>query len=129
MPVPTLRCSKLTDAGLVPIARGCPRLSWLSVHGVLGVTDASVDALAEGCGGAPCLPARLRCMLLCALRLFMCDEPLLCCKMKKACTPPAPRTTGALHTLDVVGCTGVRGRDPAALRAKLPRLTCFLTHS
>lgn len=83
---PPRRCSKLTDRGLVAIARGCRSLSWLSAHGVLGITDRSVDALADCCADT-------------------------------------------LRTLDVVGCTGVAGRDPAALRAKLPLLACFLTHS
>ena len=35
----------------------------------------------------------------------------------------------SMHTLDIVGCVGVAGRDQAALRAKLPHLKCFLTHS
>lgn len=42
-------CIQLTDAGLCALASSCRRLESLSVHGVQGVTDASIEALAAGC--------------------------------------------------------------------------------
>ena len=45
-------CVQVTDVGIVEsIARRCTNLELLSLHGILGVTDASVEALAGGCPG------------------------------------------------------------------------------
>lgn len=64
-------CVQLTDASLAPLLAACPRLAWLSLHGVERVGPAALDALAaspcaartlrsldvRGCAG---LPAQLR---------------------------------------------------------------------
>lgn len=94
------------------------------------MTDGSVDALADSCAGAR-VGRKAEQITLNALRPPPCPvysahaQPLA----QHAAVCVFARMAGTLHTLDVVGCTGVTGRDPAALRAKLPRLTCFLTHS
>lgn len=40
---------QVTDEGVCALAAGCPRLELLSLHGLRGVTDRSVDALAAHC--------------------------------------------------------------------------------
>ena len=42
-------CIQLTDEGCVRLAAGCPNLELLSLHGLLGVTDRTVEALAANC--------------------------------------------------------------------------------
>lgn len=42
-------CVQLTDAGVCALAKGCPKLESLSLHGIRGVTDAAVCALLEHC--------------------------------------------------------------------------------
>jgi F-box/leucine-rich repeat protein 2/20 len=41
-------CVPVDDAAIAVIAANCRRLELLSVFGLLGVTDASLDALAKG---------------------------------------------------------------------------------
>ena len=38
-------CVQLTDAAVLALAEGCPNLELLSLHGIRGITDASIDAL------------------------------------------------------------------------------------
>lgn len=45
-------CVQLTDRGVTALAQGCPRLELLSLHGLRGVTDASVAALAASCAAS-----------------------------------------------------------------------------
>lgn len=42
-------CVKVTDAGVIAMACGCPSLGLLSLHGILGVTDAAILALQQNC--------------------------------------------------------------------------------
>lgn len=39
----------MTDAGVCALAAGCPGLELLSLHGLRGVTDRAVEALAAHC--------------------------------------------------------------------------------
>jgi len=41
-------CVKITDAGVASVAERCRRLELLSLHGILGVTDATIANLARG---------------------------------------------------------------------------------
>ena len=45
-------CQGVSDAGLVPLLRRAPKLSWLSVHGNLSVTGEVLQALEASCKGA-----------------------------------------------------------------------------
>jgi len=40
-------CVSLTDESVISIAEGCNSLEYLSLHGVLGITDASLSALSR----------------------------------------------------------------------------------
>ena len=40
-------CIQLTDAAVIALAKGSPHLQLLSLHGIRGITDAAVDALAQ----------------------------------------------------------------------------------
>ena len=42
-------CVKITDVGLTALASGCPSMGLLSLHGILGVTDAAIRALQQHC--------------------------------------------------------------------------------
>ncbi|CAN6477069.1 unnamed protein product [Victoria cruziana] len=42
-------CVRITDAGLLALAQNCTSLEFLSVFGVVGVTDLSVEALSKSC--------------------------------------------------------------------------------
>ncbi|XP_026414862.1 F-box protein At3g58530-like isoform X1 [Papaver somniferum] len=42
-------CVLVTDAGVVAIARGCPSLEFLSLFGILGVTDMCLEVLSGFC--------------------------------------------------------------------------------
>ncbi|RZC65105.1 hypothetical protein C5167_008794 [Papaver somniferum] len=42
-------CILVTDAGVVAIARGCPSLEFLSLFGILGVTDMCLEVLSGFC--------------------------------------------------------------------------------
>ena len=42
-------CVQLSDAALIALAMGCPKLELLSVHGLQRITDASIEALADEC--------------------------------------------------------------------------------
>ncbi|CAL8470610.1 g10152 [Coccomyxa elongata] len=42
-------CVHLSDAGVCTLARGCPKLESLSLHGIRRVTDAAIRALAKSC--------------------------------------------------------------------------------
>jgi hypothetical protein len=43
---------QVTDAGVAALAAGCPGLQLLSLHGLRGVTDRAVDALAAHCASS-----------------------------------------------------------------------------
>ena len=72
--------------GVCKLAAECHKLELLSLHGIRGVTDATIDSLAQSCGAT-------------------------------------------LTTLDVNGCIGIQRRSKEDLRAKLPKLTCFVVHT
>ena len=80
-------CPRLTDVGVCAVARNCPELALLSLHGILGVTDR------------------------CVVELQAYNRP------------------GALHTLDVNGCTGIAARTFAELHAKFPGLQSTIHHT
>ncbi|KAF3773319.1 F-box protein [Nymphaea thermarum] len=42
-------CVRITDIGVLALARSCTSLEFLSVFGVLGVTDLSLEALSKSC--------------------------------------------------------------------------------
>jgi F-box/leucine-rich repeat protein 2/20 len=42
-------CVQLTDTAVTALAAGCPDLELLSLHGLNGITDRSVEALAQHC--------------------------------------------------------------------------------
>ncbi|KAJ3707010.1 hypothetical protein LUZ61_010715 [Rhynchospora tenuis] len=42
-------CVRVTDAGVVAIAQGCNHLEFLSLFGIVGVTDACLEALSKYC--------------------------------------------------------------------------------
>ncbi|XP_020092764.1 F-box protein At3g58530 [Ananas comosus] len=42
-------CVCVTDVGVVAIAQGCRSLEFLSLFGIIGVTDASLEALSKSC--------------------------------------------------------------------------------
>ncbi|KAL5545399.1 hypothetical protein UlMin_005086 [Ulmus minor] len=42
-------CVRVTDAGIIAIAQGCPSLEYLSLYGIVGVTDKSLEALSTSC--------------------------------------------------------------------------------
>ncbi|KAL3141416.1 hypothetical protein ABBQ32_004985 [Trebouxia sp. C0010 RCD-2024] len=42
-------CVQLTDEGVTPVAAGCPNLKSLSLHGLRGITNCTVEALAKHC--------------------------------------------------------------------------------
>lgn len=42
-------CISLTDKGVCKLAAACPHLSLLSLHGLRGITDVSINALAANC--------------------------------------------------------------------------------
>lgn len=42
-------CIGLSDKGICNLALKCPRLKLLSLHGIRGITDKSMDALSESC--------------------------------------------------------------------------------
>ncbi|XP_031503179.1 F-box protein At3g58530 [Nymphaea colorata] len=42
-------CVRITDIGVLTLARSCTSLEFLSVFGVLGVTDLSLEALSKSC--------------------------------------------------------------------------------
>ena len=48
---------QITDAGLAPALAAMPDLEWLSLYGITGVGDASMDALARAQAGRPRLLA------------------------------------------------------------------------
>ena len=68
------------------MAAACHEFELLSLHGIRGVTDATIDSLARSC-------------------------------------------SATLTILDVNGCIGIQKRSKEELRAKLPKLTCFVVHS
>ncbi|KAK3247713.1 hypothetical protein CYMTET_42798 [Cymbomonas tetramitiformis] len=45
-------CIRVTDTGVCAVVSSCPHLGLLSTHGLRGVTDAMVDALANNCASA-----------------------------------------------------------------------------
>ena len=101
----------LTDAGLAGVA-ACARLSQLNLTWCTQISDAGVAAVAAVC-------QQLTWLSLHGIRSIT-DASIDA--LAAACA-------GSLHTLDVAGCVGISARDQAALRAKLPRLVCFLVHS
>ncbi|KVH94701.1 Leucine-rich repeat, cysteine-containing subtype [Cynara cardunculus var. scolymus] len=42
-------CVRVTDAGVIAIAQGCTSLEYLSLFGIVGVTDKCLEALSEFC--------------------------------------------------------------------------------
>lgn len=42
-------CVQLTDEGVCPLAAGCPQLQSLSLHGLRGITNSTIEALAKHC--------------------------------------------------------------------------------
>lgn len=42
-------CVQLTDTGVCPLIAGCKNLQLLSVHGLRGITNHTIDALASHC--------------------------------------------------------------------------------
>lgn len=42
-------CVQLTDTGICPIAAGCSSLKSLSLHGLRGITNITIEALAQSC--------------------------------------------------------------------------------
>ena len=40
-------CVQLTDAAVIALAKCSPNLQLLSLHGIRGITDAAIDALAQ----------------------------------------------------------------------------------
>jgi F-box/leucine-rich repeat protein 2/20 len=44
-------CTKLTDAGAAPLLAACPRLRWLSLHGLTQIGPATLEALVRAAAG------------------------------------------------------------------------------
>ena len=42
-------CVQLTDDGICPMVAGCTHLQSLSLHGLRGITNVTIEALAEHC--------------------------------------------------------------------------------
>jgi F-box/leucine-rich repeat protein 2/20 len=101
----------LTDAALTEIADGCPKLRHLNLSWCLGVTDAGVAAACAAC-------RKLELLSVHGNR-----------NVTDACLDVLKRANeGALHTLDVRGCVGIRrGRDE--LSAAFPNLKTFVHHT
>ena len=45
-------CIQLTDSGVCPIASGCPGLRSLSLHGLRGITNKTIEVLGQHCRGS-----------------------------------------------------------------------------
>ena len=45
-------CIGVTDQGICTLAKSCRKLALLSLHGLRGITDISIDAMAEYCSGS-----------------------------------------------------------------------------
>ncbi|KAF2618158.1 hypothetical protein F2Q68_00041743 [Brassica cretica] len=43
------RCVRITDAGVITIANSCTSLEFLSLFGIVGVTDRCLEALSHTC--------------------------------------------------------------------------------
>ena len=107
----TLDCTGhalLTDAALVVVGRECPALTSLWLSWAVLVGDEGVVAVAQGC----------RLELLSIHGLLMAG-PRALEALVAHCAP-------TLRALDVRGCSNVPRREPAELRAVLPRLTTFI---
>lgn len=99
-----------TDEGVEALA-ACHKLSHVNLTWAVQVGDAGVTALAAGCPNLE--------------ELSLHGIPGITDAAIEALSRHCGRS---LHTLDVRGCTGVAGRDKAALLALLPLLTCFQVH-
>ena len=42
-------CVQLTDEGICPMVAGCPQLKLLSLHGLRGISNRTIEALAKHC--------------------------------------------------------------------------------
>ena len=107
----TLDCTGhalLTDAALVVVGRECPALTSLWLSWAVLVGDEGVVAVAQGC--------RLE---LLSIHGLLKAGPRALEALVAHCAP-------TLRALDVRGCSNVPRREPAELRAVLPRLTTFI---
>ena len=47
-------CIQLTDEGICPLAKGCTQLQSLSLHGLRGISNRTINALTENCCNSLC---------------------------------------------------------------------------
>ena len=102
--------SKITDAGILDLARGCPELTSVNLTGIFVITDIGVSALAQGCP------------LLSTIEMGHCH------RITKACVSALAHACPNLTRIDALNCRGIDSDFICHFRIRYPLIVIRHTH-